>query len=147
MKVILTKDVKKQGKKGDVLEVSDGYARNFLIKQGLAVEATKGNVKNLEKQNEEAKAIEEAKKSLAIEQKTAMEKVVLTFPVSCGAGDRVFGSISSKQIYKQLTDKGFKVDKKKIKLDHPITTLGYTDVEIELYKDVVVKIRVNTIKK
>jgi len=147
MKVILTKDVKKQGKKGEVIEVSDGYARNFLIKQGLAVEANKNNMKNLEKENEKTRQVEEAKKEVAVSQKDDLEKVVLTFPVSTGAGDRVFGSISSKQIYKQLTDKGFKVDKKKIRLDHPITTLGYSDVEIELYKDVVAKIRVNTIKK
>jgi large subunit ribosomal protein L9 len=147
VKVILTKDVKKQGKKGDVIEVSDGYARNFLMKQGLAVEANKNNMHKLNQSNEEAAKQEQELKDEATKQKLELDKVVLAFPVKTGAGDRVFGSISTKQIYKQLTDKGFKVDKKKIRLDHPITTLGYSDVEIELHKDVVAKIRVNTIKK
>jgi len=147
MKIILLKDVKKQGKKGEVIDVSDGYGKNFLIKQGLGIEATKGSINVLSKEKENKAKKAEEQKELAMKQKAEFEKVVLTFAVKTGEGDRVFGSVSTKQIYKQLTDKGFKVDKKKIKLDNAITSLGYTNVEIELFKGITATIKVNTVKK
>lgn len=147
MKVILLKDVKKQGKKGEVVEVSDGYAKNFLFKQKLAIEATKGSIDTLKKQEDAVVQKEEEKRELATKEKEDLDKLVIKFGVSTGEGDRVFGSISTKQIYKELKDLGYSIERRKIKLDRAITTLGYTDVKIELYKDVYATIRVNTVKK
>jgi large subunit ribosomal protein L9 len=136
MKVIFLKDVKGQGKKGEIKNVNDGYARNFLIKNGHAMEATAGSVDHLKKE-EKAKKEKEAQqlanmKELAKE----MNDVKLHFQVKAGEGGRVFGGVSSKQIHKDLQAKGYKVDKKKIKLNGSITTLGTTKVTVQLHKEV-----------
>lgn len=143
MKVILLKDVKKQGKKDDVLEVSDGYAENFLIKNGLAVKYTDGSKKRL--QNElETRALEEdllVKKCQSDKEK--IEKLTLTFKVKVGKNGKIFGTISSKQIAEELNNKGFNIDKKIIELDHQIDTLGIHKVSIKLHKKVVASLTVS----
>ncbi|MDD7281359.1 50S ribosomal protein L9 [Floccifex sp.] len=137
MKVILLKDVKKLGKKDEVLEVSDGYARNYLIKNKLAVAYTKGSEKVLEKQLEE-KALEEEKlKEQAIEVSKQLASVRLEFSLNAGKEGQVFGSISSKQIFEALNRKGIKVDKRKIKMDEAICSLGTTKVKVDLYHGIV----------
>ena len=135
MRVILLKDVKKQGKKDDIIEVKDGYG-TYLINNKLAVLETKGSSKVLNKQKEEA-ALEE---SLLLKEcediKKKLEKTTLNFKVNTGKNGQVFGQISTKQIYDELKKKGFDIDKRKIKLDVPINTLGTTNVKVILHKKV-----------
>ena len=146
MKVILLSDVKKVGKKGQMLEVSDGYARNFLIKNKLAVAATERSQEILAEQKAEQAANEAALEAKAIELKAKLETIVLEFKLKAGAGGRVFGTISSKQICEELKKMGYNIDRKKILVTYPIDVLGTHKVKIELHKKVEGEIRV-TLKK
>lgn len=143
MKVILLKDVKKQGKKDDILEVSDGYAENFLIKNGLAIKYTEGSKKRL--QNEiETRALEEdllVKECLNIKDK--LEKTTINFKVKVGKNGKIFGTISSKQIAEELSKKGFTIDKKMIEIDNSIDSLGIHVVNIKLHKKVTAKLNIS----
>lgn len=144
MKVILLQDVKALGKKGDVVEVSEGYARNMLLKKGMGKEATSGNMNDLklQKANAEkiAKETQEAAEALGRELKGKEVKVA----VKAGDGGRVFGSVSSKEIAEEIKKQlGREVDKKKILLDSPIKALGVTEVSIKLHPKVTTEIRVN----
>ncbi|NLD10769.1 50S ribosomal protein L9 [Aminicella lysinilytica] len=143
MVVILNRDVKGTGKAGEVVKVSDGYARNMLIKRGWATEATDGNIRNLEKIKAK-KAEEEAAEKAAAEALAAKigdnEVIIKT---KSGEGGRLFGSITSKDIAEALLKQhSIKVDKKKIQLDSPIKALGTFDVDIKLYYEVVGTLRV-----
>ncbi len=143
MKVIFIKDLKKQGKKGEIKEVKDGYAK-FLIKEGYAVQETKGSLKHLETENdkkkkEEARLTEEAKKK-----KKDLEKEKISFTVRTGEHDKVFGSISVKQIKEKLTK--YNLDKKQIIINNPITSLGFHEIQINLYKDIIAKIKIEVKK-
>ena len=142
MRVILLKDVKKQGKKDDVIEVKDGYG-TYLINNKLAVLETKGSSKILKKQQEEA-ALEE---SLLLKEcediKRKLEKMTLNFKVNTGKNGQVFGQISTKQIAEELKKKGFDIDKRKIKLDVPINTLGVTNVKVILHKNVEANLKIH----
>ncbi|MBP3039992.1 50S ribosomal protein L9 [Bacillaceae bacterium Marseille-Q3522] len=137
MKVIFLKDVKGKGKKGEVKNVADGYAQNFLFKKGLAIEANQGNINTLsaqKKKQEElsAKELEEAKKI-----KTEIDKITIEITAKAGEGGRLFGSITSKQIAEELQKKnGIKIDKRKIDLPDAIRSLGYTKVPIKLHSEV-----------
>ena len=146
MKVILLKDVKKQGKKDDIIEVSDGYGMNYLIKNGLAVAATKTSTKILSQELDMRKQEEE---KLIKEMQVMRDKIIrenITFKVKTGAMDKVFGNVSSKQIAEELNKMGYKVDKKQIQIDSPLDTLGVHNVTIELHKKVRFNIRVNLVK-
>ena len=138
MKVILLKDVKKLGKKDEVKEVSDGYARNYLIKNKLAVAYTKGSEKVLEQQMEEKKQEEAQLKKEAEAIAKQLESIKLEFTLNAGKGGNVFGSVSSKQIVEQLSKKGIKVDKRKIKMEESISSLGTTKVKVDLYRGIVI---------
>ena len=142
MKVILLEDVKKQGKKGQIINVKDGYG-NYLITNKLAVLETKGSKKVLDQQNQKAK--EEADKNLkeCQELKKELEKITLTFKVKTGKQDQVFGSISTKQITSKLKDHNINIDKRKINITTPINSLGVTIVDINLHKEVTAKLKVN----
>lgn len=147
MKVILLQDIKGQGKKGEVKEVSEGYARNFLLKKGLAKEATSGNVKMQEahKKSEEKRKqeeLEEAKKVAKV-----MEETTITIKAKSGEGGRLFGGVSSKQIAEELKKANFKVDKRKIELPEPIRTLGYTNVPIKLHQEVTATVKVHVVEE
>ena len=146
MKVILLKDVKKQGKKDDIIEVSDGYGMNYLIKNGLAVAATKTSTKILSNELDKRKQEEEefVKKMQEMRDKIIRENI--TFKVKTGAMDKVFGNVSSKQIAEYLNKMGAKVDKKQIQIDAPLDTLGVHNVTVELHKKVRFNIRVNLVK-
>lgn len=146
MKVIFLKDVKGQGKKGDIKEVKDGYGKNFLIKNGYAVLATQTGLERLNAENKERASAEQEQIRVCQNIKTKMEKQVYAFKVKVGQGDRVFGSISAKQIATELCNLGFAIDKKKIKMSLPLSTLGYHNVDIELHKKVTATIRVQLIK-
>ena len=148
MKVILLKDVKGTGKKGEVKEVSDGYARNFLIKKGVAVEASQANMKELDEKekSKERKALIEYEEAVLLGKQ--MEEINLQIEVKAGEGGRLFGSITSKEIAEQLKkQKNLDIDKRKILMDEPIRTLGSTFVEIKLHQKVTTKIRVDVKEK
>ena len=146
MKVIFTKDVKGQGKEGEIKEVKDGYAKNFLIKNKYAVAYTKRSkeVLDISNKNKELKEQEEIKRCNMV--KDELEKKVLTFKVKTGKEDQVFGSISSKQIASKLDEFGYKIDKKKIILDEAISSLGYHKVKLNLHKKVSVILTINLVK-
>lgn len=141
MKVILLTDVKGQGKKGDIITVKDGYGM-FLIKDKKAVNATDGSINRLNKENAE-KALEE---NLLIKEmkkvKEELERTKISFKVKTGEHDRVFGSVSTKQITNELKGKGFNIDKKQIRLDHELMSLGTHNVDIILHKQVVATVKI-----
>ncbi len=146
MKVIFVKDFKKQAKKGEIQEVKDGYAQNYLIKNGYAVAYTEKNLKLVEKERQE-KMEEEKQLSLEAEKlKQELEKLTLVFKVKTGEKDRVFGSISVKQIKEELGKKGFSFDKKQIELITFLQSLGFHKVHIHLYKDIVAELKVQLVK-
>ncbi|MBQ4595451.1 MAG: 50S ribosomal protein L9 [Firmicutes bacterium] len=139
MIVILLKDVKGTGKAGEVVKVSDGYARNMLLPKGLAKEATEGNVRNLEKQ----KAIAAEKKEAAQKQAEEMSKITVIVKSKGGENGKLFGSITSKDIADALEkQEGIKVDKKKIDLAAPIKQTGDTEVTVKLFPEVSAKLKV-----
>ena len=143
MIVILNRDVKGTGKAGEIVKVSDGYARNMLIPKGYAKEATEGNVRNLEKQKAIAaeKKAEEKAAAQALAEKVSA--VSVTIKTKAGEGGRIFGSITSKDIADALADQHkLTVDKKKIQLDNPIKQTGELTVDIKLYPEVMAKLKV-----
>ena len=149
MKVILTQDVKSQGKKGDVVNVSDGYATNFLFKNKLAVPASASNVNvnNMQKAAEAKRIADETAAAKEIAKK--LETVTLSLSIEVGANGRAFGSISSKEISDGLEKIGYDIDKKKIELSAPIKGEGTYKVPVRLYKGVMgqVKVEVSAIIK
>ena len=147
MKVIFLKDLKGQGKKNEIKEVSDGYATNYLIKNGYAVKYTKSSGDRREEEIHNDKILDEENTKKANEIKKKLEKEKITFKVSCGKDEKVFGSISSKQIHEKLTELGYKIDKKKIIIKDSLSSLGTFYVDVELYKKVVAKVRIELIKK
>lgn len=141
MRVILLEDVKKTGKKGDLLNVAEGYARNFLIPRGLAVEATQGKINELDRQNQ-IKADKQKKASEDARQLgRRMEGLKVAMTARVGDAGKLFGAISSKDIADAVKKQhGLSVDKKKILLDAPIKTLGAHDVAVKLHPQVQVSI-------
>ena len=141
MKIILLKDVKKQGKSGQILNVKDGYG-TFLINNGSAVLATNNSVERLDRENKEKEKHEEELISECEKIKQKLEKLTLTFEVKTGSNDKVFGSVSNKQIVEKLKELGYNIDKKQIKTETAIDTLGYSIVEVELHKKVIAKLKI-----
>lgn len=146
MQVILIKDIKGLGKQGQIKEVKDGYGKNFLINKGYAIIASPANIEKLKEQNLKKQAIEEKNKQEALKQKETLEKITLTFKVKTGDNDKVFGSVSVKQIKEELAKLDYKIDKSKILINESLSSLGFHKVEIELYKDVYATVKVHLIK-
>lgn len=146
MEVIFIKDLKNQGKKGQIKNVKDGYAENFLIKQGYAVKKTKESLAKLEceQRNKAAQDAESKKQATAL--KVELDKVVLEFKVKTGEGDKVFGSVSVKQIKDELQKKNFKIDKSQIDITNSISSLGFHNVDIKLYPGITATIKVHLVK-
>lgn len=148
MKVIFIKDLKGQGKKKDIKEVSDGYAMNYLIKNGYAVKYTKASNEILNNEIKNEKELFELNTKNANIIKEKLEKEEVTFIVKSGTNNKIFGSISTKQIIDELNKLGYSnIDKRKIFIDNPITSLGIHIVKIELFKDVIANIKIKVISK
>ena len=146
MEVIFIKDLKNQGKKGQVKNVKDGYAENFLIKNGYAVKKTKENLSKLNHELAKKEKENQENKNNAIELKEKLANITLEFKVITGEWDKVFGSISVNQIKDELNKQGFKIEKSAIKLNNTIASLGFHNVDLELYNDVVATVKVHVIK-
>ena len=146
MKVIFIKDLRGQGKLGEVKEVKDGYGKNFLIKNGYAKPLTDKTLSEHENRVKKEAKQNEVLREKALEEKEKLEKKAYIFKVKTGEGDKVFGSVSPKQIKEELAKYGFSIDKKQIELEHNLTCLGFHDVNIRLFKDVVAKIKVQLTK-
>lgn len=146
MRVIFIKDLRGHGKIGEIKEVKDGYGKNFLIKNKYAVLVTEKSVEKLHIDNDIKKQKDKEDFDMANEIKTKLEALKLQFKVKTGKQDKVFGSISSKQVAEELEKEGFKIDKRNIILDSPISTLGYHQIEIELYKGISANLKVELIK-
>ncbi|MCP3806582.1 50S ribosomal protein L9 [Paenibacillus sp. Lou8.1] len=142
MKVIFIKDMKGQGKKGQIKEVSDGYAANFLLPRGVARPATEGNMKTLENQNaaEEKRKQEEKEEAQVLGKK--LEETTVQLKAKAGEGGRLFGAITSKQIAEAVAKTGIKLDKRKIELEEPIRTLGVTQMTVKLHPEVKATLKV-----
>ncbi len=136
MKVILRKNFDQLGKIGDVVEVKDGYARNFLLPRQIAYAATQGNIRALE----EEKKMVELKMQKELEEAqlaaTELEKVSITIPVTVGEEDKLFGTVTTQMIADALTEKGFEIDKRKIEIPEAIKTLGIYSINVKLHNDV-----------
>lgn len=142
MKVILKKMVKNLGKEGDVVNVSDGYARNFLFKQGLAVEANAVNMnENNQAKQAQARQFEQDKQE-AIALANKLSNTVVTIKVATGKNGQLFGAVTNKEISEELAKLGFNVDKKKIVVNAPIKTLGNYEVLCKLFIEVSCKLKV-----
>ncbi|WP_248929305.1 50S ribosomal protein L9 [Paenibacillus hamazuiensis] len=147
MKVIFLKDVKGQGKKGEIKEVSEGYATNFLFKQQLAAPATEGSVKTLEQQKKAEERRKEQEKQEAQELGKKLAETTVQIKAKSGQDGRLFGAISNKQVAEEL-EKQHKIslDKRKVEMKEPIRTLGVTEVTVKLHPQVTSKLRVQVVE-
>ncbi|MCC0907796.1 50S ribosomal protein L9 [Staphylococcus aureus] len=148
MKVIFTQDVKGKGKKGEVKEVPVSYANNFLLKKNYAVEATPGNLKQLELQKKRAKQERQQEIEDAKALKETLSNIEVEVSAKTGEGGKLFGSVSTKQIAEALkAQHDIKIDKRKMDLPNGIHSLGYTNVPVKLDKEVEGTIRVHTVEQ
>ncbi len=147
MKVILLEDVKKLGKKGDVVDVSDGYARNFVLHKNLGIEATNKNLNDLKLQRTNEKRIAEDILQQAKNYKEDLEKKTITVSMKAGEGGKVFGSVSSKEIVKAFKEQeNVELDKKKIQMSEPIKAFGSYELEIKLHPQVTAILHVKVVE-
>jgi len=147
MKIVLTKDHKDLGKAMDVLTIKDGFARNFLIPNGIAVPATAGNMKRVAEAKRISELSEGKKLTEARERAKKIELVPCTIPVKVGEEDRIFGSVTAQEIADFLKREGFDVEKGNIELEEPIKQLGVYTVTVVLYKGVTAKVKVWVVKE
>lgn len=147
MKVIFVKDLKGQGKRGEIKEVKDGYGMNFLIQKGYAVIASENNIKTLENNNNKKKQHEQELIEECEKVKEKIEKLTIIFKVKTGKEEQVFGSVSSKQIITELKNNQIDIDKTKINLKETLSRLGFHNVEIELHKKVKAVLKIELIKE
>lgn len=146
MEVIFIKDLKNQGKKGQIKNVKDGYGQNFLIKNGYAVLKTKENLLKLEHEQAKKSAEDEENRKFALALKEKLDKTTLEFKVKTGENDKVFGSISVKQIKDELQKQGFKIEKNQIELLTSAASLGFHNVKIALYPGIDATVKIHLIK-
>ena len=145
MKVILLADVKGQGKKNDIINVNDGYGKNFLIKNGLAAPATIDAVNKAEAFKAKEARIREEQRQKALADAKKLSSVVVNITANHGEQGRIFGSITSKEIAEQLVAQGYEVDKKNIVLKEPIKTVGKYTLSVKLFPEISAEITVNVI--
>lgn len=143
MQIVLLEDVKALGKKGEVVKVSDGYARNFILPKKLGVEATAQNLNDLKLQKANEKKIAAEQLAAAKELGAQLEKTAINLKIRAGEGGKAFGSVSSKEIATAVKDQlGLEIDKKKLVLPEPLKTLGTHEVPVKLHKEVTAKLTV-----
>ena len=146
MKVILLQDIKGVGKKDQIINANDGYARNYLFPKKLAVEATAGNLGNLKSKQESNQYRKDMQKEEAIEIASRLKDITLTIKVKAGENGKIFGGVTAKEISENLkTQYNIQIDKKKINLTETIKTLGTVNVDIKIYEGVVAKLKVQVI--
>ena len=143
MEVILREDVDKLGTRGNVVKVSDGYARNFLLPKRLAVEATASNRKIVDQEREAYVRREAKEKGESEDLAKLLQGVTLTFRQRVGENNQLFGSVTAKDVADALEAQRFHIDRRKIQLDQPIRTLGEHKLPVRLHRDVTVEITVN----
>jgi large subunit ribosomal protein L9 len=147
MKVILRQNTEGLGQIGELVDVKDGYARNFLIPRKLAYVALKGNIKALEEEKKTLSKKREQELAAAETLAAELEKVSVTIPVQVGEEDRIFGSVTTQMISDALKEKGNEIDKRKIEIDEPIKALGIYSVSIKLHPSVNAKIKVWVVRE
>lgn len=147
MKVIFVKDVKGKGRSGDIKEVSEGYARNYLFPKNLAVPANKGTLSQLETRRKKQHELEEKERRDAELLKQKIEQITIELKAKSGENGRLFGSITSKQIAQAFKKLDVDIDKRKIDLPEPIRTLGFTDVPLKLHPEITAKVKVHVTEK
>lgn len=144
MKVIFLKDVKGKGKKGEIKNVADGYAHNFLLKNNLAIEANQATISKLDGQKKKEQKEADLERQEAEQLKEKLESLTIELTAKSGEGGRIFGSITTKQVATALEKKhGIKLDKRKMDLDDAIRALGYTNIPVKLHHDVTATLRVH----
>src|SRR3989338_6049251 len=141
MEVILTQDVDKIGKEGQVIKVKDGFARNFLLPQKMAFEASPSNLKKIEQQKKKRLIKFEEEKKKALDMAEQLSKVSCTVNVEVNDLDRLYGSIKETDVVKALSEEGYTFDKKDIVFDKTIEELGIFDIGIKLHPEVTAKVR------
>ena len=146
MEVILRQAVENLGHPGEIVKVSPGFARNYLLPRGLAYEATPGNRKRIEQERQRLEAAEEQRRGAAQEHATKLEQVSLTFSARVGDEGKLFGSVTASDIVHQLEAQGLKIEKRQVELHEPIKALGVYRVPIRLHADVKPEIKVWVIK-
>ncbi|MDF2947381.1 MAG: ribosomal protein [Bacillales bacterium] len=144
MKVILLKDVKGTGKKGEIKEVASGYAQNFLIKNGMAIEANNANISSLDAQKKKKEKMAQEELENAKLLKKNLEELTVEISAKSGEGGRLFGSITSKQVAEALEKQHkIKIDKRKMDLTDGIRSLGFTNVPVKLHQEVTCTLKVH----
>lgn len=147
MKIILRQDHEKLGKIGDVVEVKDGFARNYLIPRKIGYQATPGNMKALEEEKKQHALREGKEAARAAKLATELEKVSITLKMTVGEDERLFGSVTSQMIADALTEKGYTLDKRIIEIDEPIKALGIYSVTLRLHPTVETKLKVWVVRE
>ncbi|GBD86260.1 50S ribosomal protein L9 [bacterium BMS3Abin03] len=147
MKIILRKDFESLGHVGDMVEVKNGYAINFLIPRKIAYTASKGNVRALEEEKKNLVRKSQQELTTAEESAAEMEKVSVTIPVQVGEEDKIFGTVTTQMIADALKEKNFEIDKRKIEIDEQIKTLGIYSVNVKLHPRVSAKIKVWVVRE
>ena len=144
MKVVLLKDVKNMGKRDDILNVSDGYARNFLFPQKLAAEATPGTLKEIERKRAAQDAREAEMKAEAMAKAELLKNKVIVLQVKCGDKGRLYGSVTSAEVAEALEQQhGIKADKRKIDIGDPIRETGIREISIWLYSGITTRMKLD----
>ncbi|MBE5980185.1 MAG: 50S ribosomal protein L9 [Paenibacillaceae bacterium] len=147
MDIVLLEDVKALGKKGQIVKVNDGYARNFILPKKLGMEANTKNLNDLKLQKANEAKIAADQLEAAKELGKKIEEASITLTIRAGEGGRAFGSVSSKEIAQAITNQlGFDIDKKKLVLPEPLKTFGTHEVPVKLHKDVTAKLNVKVIE-
>lgn len=147
MQVILTKDISGVGKKGDIKNVADGYARNFLIPKGFGILATEVNLKKIEEEKKKTAVLAKKEKETAQEFSQKLKNIAITITRKSGEENKIFGSVTKEDIVEALDKKGFLIDKKMVDIPHPIKLLGVYTIPIKFHKEVEAQISVRVVKE